>query len=117
MPRERISTTYHRETPNSPEPTQPTNCVEVIWDRDRGYIQVATTVSDSIDRTLNYVGSWLEAANLPTADLELLRKKLATDPPLNYFDGWYATLERREDINHLIRVAKRARDAAFGRDE
>lgn len=32
------------------------------------------------------------------------------------FDGWHVTLDRA-GINRLIRVLRRARDAAFGRDE
>lgn len=39
------------------------------------------------------------------------------DSPPSPFDGWYATLGSRAEVNRLIRTLRTARDQAFGRDE
>ena len=45
--------------------------------------------------------------------VEVQHKRQFGDAP---FDGWYMSLNRQQ-INDLIRVLRRARDAAYGRDE
>ncbi len=119
MPRERVYSQQYRTTPNSPEPTEPQTAVEVVWNRDHGYLQVAATAADGTERVVRIVNQWLEAAGVAPIDLAQVREKLATlpDHPQPNFDGWYVSLEQRQDVNRLIRVLRRARDQAFGRDE
>jgi hypothetical protein len=61
--------------------------VQVGWNREAEHVQVATVNSDSAE--------------------------LRPTPEGN---GWYVQLDRYR-INQLIRVLRRARDQAFGRDE
>lgn len=92
MPRERISV--------SPSD----NVVEVTWGADQPDIQVATYCPAR--RVSATVGVDRDGAPDGTRDTY-------EDFP---FTGWYASLNRRE-LNSLIRVLRRARDAAFGKDE
>jgi hypothetical protein len=69
--------------------------VEVRWDGESGYFQIATKES--------------------TAEVFVPGDVLPENTiPAQY--GWYTNLDRR-GINDLIRVLRRARDQAFGRDE
>src|SRR5262245_41923080 len=114
MPRERIYTQHSNPQHSEPPPF----ATEVVWHRDHGYIQLATTCRDGADRIVSILNEWLTEAGQPTIDAGTVREKLAAgEHPDPDFDGWYATLERREDVNRLIRVLRRARDQAFGRDE
>lgn len=61
---------------------------QITWSREpTGHVQLATLNDDAVE--------------------------LVPTPEGN---GWFVTLDRRE-INDLIRVLRRARDQAFGRDE
>jgi hypothetical protein len=82
-----------RETVHSPE--TPEFQVAVTWQRDHDYVQVATITG-------------------PETHAYTLVKQLEGDGVA--FDGFYATLNR-QGCNDLIRKLRRARDAAFGRDE
>jgi hypothetical protein len=82
--------------------------VTVGWNRAPGEVQIATVVRpperDGEPRTLReLVESWPEGAGRYHDDTELLT-------------GLWSTLDRRQ-LNELIRVLRKARDAAFGRDE
>ena len=66
--------------------------VEIGWNRETGTVQLVT-------KALNDLGG-----------------RLSDDEGIHYTDGMYAHLDRR-GINDLIRHLRRARDAAFGRDE
>lgn len=68
--------------------------VEVSWSPDAGYVQIATVHRKT-------------PATMPGDDPG------DPDQPL---DGWHATLDR-DGINRTIRALRKARDAAFGRDE
>lgn len=68
--------------------------VEVRWDAESGYFQIAT-------KELN---------------AEVFDADRVTDVREAVQYGWYVTLDRR-GINDTIRVLRRARDQAFGRDE
>lgn len=83
-------------------------------------VQVATLVRettefDPTERIIKIVNEWLEAAGEPKIDLAKLREKITEGRP--YFDGYHASLTSWTEVNALIRVLKRARDAAFGRPE
>ncbi len=67
--------------------------VEVSWENDR-HVQVATTSSTS---------KFVLPGDNP-------------GDPEYPFHGWHVTLDRH-GINRLIRTLRRARDAAFGKDE
>ena len=92
MPRETI---YPRPNPDG---TNADRRVEVGWSRDC-YVQIATTkLQPGADRDREYVDG-------------------SADNPLKHaWDGQWIDLDRHQ-INELIRHLRRARDAAFGRDE
>lgn len=73
--------------------------VNVAWGRDAGYVQVSTTTEHP-----ERIALWREAIETTTRDGVSLTL------------GLHAELDRPR-INELIRVLRRARDAAFGRDE
>lgn len=117
MPRERIYTQHQPANPGDGAPTGPTFQVEVAWMNDYGYVEVASTATDGTERAVRIVNDWLREAGVDfRVDLEELRKALA-DKGGPSFDGYHAHLDNRRDVNHLIRVLRKARDAAFGRDE
>jgi hypothetical protein len=77
--------------------------VDVRWDGESGYFQMATRERDA------------EVPPLLTITPETVGvEHTAAAIPVEY--GWYVQLDRR-GINELIRVLRRARDQAFGRDE
>ncbi len=60
-------------------------------------------------------GAYVQVASVnPDSDLTLPGD--APGSPEQPFTGWWVTLDR-EGINRLIRSLRKARDAAFGRDE
>jgi hypothetical protein len=72
--------------------------VKVSWDRDAGHVQVASIADNSEQRVRDILDSHEH------------------DPNGDLFGGWHVTLDR-DGINQLIRVLRRARNAAFGADE
>ena len=90
MPKERI---YGDRPFGEEDPAQ--SVVEVRWDAESGYFQIATK---ELSAEVFVPGDPLPGNTIPA----------------QY--GWYTTLDRR-GINDLIRVLRRARDQAFGRDE
>lgn len=90
--------------------------VEVAWGRDCAYVQVATVLDGEAgaERIVRYVNEWLTAAGQPPINFDSVRRLIEDKPS---FTGWHAQLNDRRQVNDLIRVLKRARDAAFGRDE
>lgn len=69
--------------------------VDVRWNREGGYVQIVTKVTDA------------EGGRFMGDDYG--------DEP-HFTDGMYVDLSRQA-INRLIRNLRRARDQAFGRDE
>lgn len=67
---------------------------KVTWNRDAGYVQIATIIDDRRDDSSNSVGP----------------------DPHSLDSGLYSDLDR-DGINRLIRILRRARDQAYGRDE
>lgn len=96
-----VSASY---SPQDPPPFPPDVPVEitgepsldVLWNRDGCYVQVA------IDAPRDWWKKWLESYD--------------GSPELPSFPAYTDVLSRRE-LNDLIRVLRRARDAAYGRDE
>lgn len=91
MPKERITST-----------TAGTFDVTVTWGRDT-CVQICTAASDADERLRNWTESKDGAETEPGSSFAM-------------FDGWHVDLNRQQ-INDLIRVLRRARDQAFGRDE
>lgn len=60
-------------------------------------------------------GRWVQLATTNQKSQLTLPGDNEGDAP-QVFGGWHVTLDR-EGINRLIRVLRRARDQAFGRDE
>lgn len=119
--------------------------VNVVWGPDT-YVQVATTTYDSIpfwwqvlgigedeeatEKRLTVLGELVRAVVNENAAIDNGVTGRAAEPAskvgrdfLNALDvkygsldGMFVTLDRRK-INDLIRVLRRARDSAFGRDE
>lgn len=58
---------------------------------------------------------WVQLASVNQSSTLTLPGDNPGDPPQK-FEGWHVTLDR-EGINRLIRSLRRARDAAYGRDE
>jgi hypothetical protein len=69
--------------------------VDVRWDRESGYFQIGTHCPS--------FEVWVDGDKLPENAI-----------PAEY--GWWVSLDRR-GINDLISTLRRARDAAFGKDE
>jgi hypothetical protein len=104
MPRERI------------QGAEPTNQFDVIvgWSKElNDYVEIATITEDAHDR----LTAWTEAPQLPDGTTYNSSIK-PTEPgtSFRFFDGWHVFLNRQQ-INELIRVLRRARNAAFGADE
>jgi hypothetical protein len=87
-----------KELINDPESSF---AVEVNWGRDVGHIQIATVTRPKQGNTPLLLAELVERWDEGT-------RELAT--------GLFCTLDRRM-INELIRMLRRARDQAFGRDE
>ncbi len=91
MPKESVFGQQHPGIAEEVHPKVPV--VEVLWNREGGYVQVVSRAEDADG------GRW------------------AGDSPDTHFtDGMYIDLDR-QGINKLIRNLRRARDQAFGRDE
>lgn len=89
MPKEKIN---HPDEPFS---------VEVNWHRDASHVQIASTTRPIDGDTPLPLAKLVESWDDDT-------KELAT--------GLFCTLDRYR-VNELIRVLRRARDQAFGKDE
>lgn len=83
--------------------------VIVSWSRD-GTVQVATTAADAGER----LSRWTE--EVPSGSPTDGPTKTEPGSRFDYFDGWHVDLDRQR-VNELIRILRRARDQAFGRDE
>lgn len=104
-------------------------------DRD-GYVQIATTNQHSklrlppddetpwrlvarLERELvdarEFAASATEAAPDAPSGLGTSTSKATVAKPMQQFEGWHVTLDR-DGINRMIRVLRRARDAAYGSD-
>jgi len=82
--------------------------VTVSWNRD-GKVQVATVAADADERLRAWTESAPEGAPIDQPETQ-------PGTSFRFFDGWHVDLDRPQ-INELIRVLRRARDQAFGRDE
>lgn len=74
--------------------------VEVLWNREGGYLQVVSKANSATG------GRWAQHL-VPEGE---------TTWETHFTDGYYVDLDRRA-VNDLIRKLRRARDQAFGRDE
>lgn len=90
--------------------------VEVTWGRDQCHVQVATVIQPpkAPTRTQPTPSGPIETES--PASLGTLVASWS-DEEKHTARGLHATLARRHDVNELIRVLRRARDQAFGRDE
>jgi len=82
--------------------------IEVSWSKEASHVQIATRCVRSSDHAPFVHESFLDYLK-PLPEDERLGV-------LSMMAGLYATLDR-ESINNIIRVLRRARDQAFGRDE
>jgi hypothetical protein len=90
MPKEGVFGEPH--SPGSQEDHPKVPVVDVMWNREGGYVQIVTKAEDA------YGGRWADGLDT------------------HFTDGMYVNLNR-STINKLIRNLRRARDQAFGRDE
>lgn len=90
------------EMPKEVVATADQHDVEVAWGRDAGYVQVGTVAAEH-----HSLEEFLEHARAPENDGPGVAAQ---------YRGLFGTLDRN-GVNHLIRVLRRARDQAFGRDE
>lgn len=114
MPKETI---HSDERPYGEGNPAASSVVEVRWDRETGYFQIATKcIERSTGEDYLPPAPVMEAIEVPAdgSMVELLAPEISTFIPAQ--QGWYVGLDRR-GINDLIRVLRRARDQAFGRDE
>lgn len=114
MPKEQIyGEALPYGTPEEPGPAR--SVVEVRWDRETGYFQIATKCIEASTGD-DYVPP-LEAIEAPVVSgREVTEDDFVELEGMRPQSGWYIDLNRR-GINELIRVLRRARDQAFGRDE
>ena len=92
-------------TPDAPEAW---SVVEVGWSREAEYVQFATKTIDAV--TGGDFHPQLEPIEVPLGETVLLESEGIRS------SGVYLQMTR-SSINDLIRVLRRARDQAFGRDE
>jgi len=96
VPKEQINYAPHVILPDGKTPIAPE--VSIHWSPgDAGYVQVG--MEFSVDDMLGY--------------LNQLRK----DSPMDHRATFYTDTLKRPDLQKLIRVARRARDAVYGGDE
>lgn len=82
--------------------------IEISWSREASHVQMATKCVHAADHTAFVHPSFYEYLK-PLSEDERLGV-------LSMMAGLYATLDR-DGINSIIRVLRKARDQAFGRDE
>lgn len=94
---------------------------EVMWKPAAGdipgHVQIATVVTTGLrvdGANARTVGDTVTVSVGGGARLVLPGD--SDGDPVQPFTGWFVTLDR-DGINHGIRLLRRARDAAFGRDE
>lgn len=85
----------------NPDGTNADSRIELHWQRD-GAVQVAST-------------KWAGQTDAPDTSMEYLPGTAVNGPALAW-DGQFVDLTR-EQVNHLIKQLRVARDQAFGRDE
>ena len=93
--------------------------VDVWWGRDSGYVMVGASYSsweEGSQNILSIVNSWLLGLEKPV--IELTDEEFDDIPALEFggFSGFVSTLDR-DGVNNLIKNLRKARDAAFGKDE
>lgn len=102
--------------------------VRVAWGNGHESLQIASLFEShqGADSVIQMVNEWLTAAGLPEipgrADLDKLVKERTDPGNLVHqfgigFEGFHVPLDSRSRANELIRTVRRARDAAFGKDE
>lgn len=124
MPRETIITSRH--------PGDDNFNVKVGWNRD---MDVQIGITESMDRSMWWVYGEKRKEELGSEIEKIViearqgfpegfdRSEDIAENVLNLFDTMLGSLDSmwstlsRKDINDLIRVLRRARDSAFGRDE
>jgi len=92
--------------------------VEVRWDRETGYFQIATRCVHAATGETYAPDDMLEPLKEAGIASSFWHPEGVENPPYIalYADGMFVDLDRR-GINRLIRNLRRARDQAFGRDE
>jgi hypothetical protein len=122
MPKELIVGEHPYLGEDGPEDAR--SVVEVRWHGESGYFQIATRCVRDSNRDVGYVPPYVakviaDGGGVTTSDN--VQYTPGSPEPLPTVvhvaaDGFYVTLER-SGINDLIRVLRRARDQAYGRDE
>lgn len=118
MPAETISSSTHEKGAN----------VRVAWGAGGPDVQVRSGFGheEGADTILAIVNEWLKCAGLDQIpgreelNKLIVAKNVLPDsgPPTGIgFDGFHVFFHERRDVNDLIRVLKRARDGAMGKDE
>ena len=113
MPKEVV---YGQERPFDEE-SGARSTVEVRWDRETGYFQIATRCVgvDGESYFPEHMSEPLKKAGIAHG---YWRPEGEENPPyvILFSEGMFVDLDRR-GINDLIRNLRRARDQAFGKDE
>lgn len=108
MPKEVIYTDRGYPAYGTPDEPEAECVIEVSWSKEASHVQMATKVVRPSDHAPFVHETFLEYLEpLPEDQLHGV---------LSMMSGMYATLDR-DSINNIIRVLRRARDQAFGRDE
>ena len=108
----------------TPDEPRGYGAVEVRWGRETGYFQIATKCLDaftgetyvppSVEVQPTFAPGTVQATS--PDEPQFIGELIAVEGPMPVQEGFYVNLDRR-GINELIRVLRRARDQAFGRDE
>jgi hypothetical protein len=91
--------------------------IETSWGRNDGCVQIATTHADADRTTVDMLNELLEEVGMPKVDWPELQRRAREKKLPTFFNGWHVTITDRDRLNELIRIVRRARDHAFGRDE
>ncbi len=87
--------------------------IEIGWDKERSNVQVGLAVNS--DKSIAQYLAGVQDAEMH--DVEINDGSVVTDiVKLPGFNSLWATLDR-EQINRMIRLLRKARDDAYGRDE
>ena len=108
MPKETIYADRDAPAYGTPDKPEAIIVIEVSWSKEASHVQIATKCVHVADHSPFVHESFLEYLKpLPEGE---------RDGVLSMMTGMHATLNR-DAINDIIRILRRARDQAFGRDE
>lgn len=121
MPRERIKHGNHyiekTSTEGATEDSNPTSSTWKLWNPGDPIPDGCTVREDpSLDLNWNREAGWVQVSIEMTAAQWIVNADELRDGNVSH-RAIYTDVLTRQEINHMIRTLRRARDAAYGSDE